>query len=129
MDCRASNSPSPTHFANDVQVLSYGAPGAGVLCQELLYPTFRGSHPLDPKVSRSSIIQQLSMLVGFFDWVRDTAPNAQLCCNCSVIIQRVLDYTLNGGASNGIGPDMVDWGVFDQPDFSFELMDTFDWLR
>ena len=72
----------------------------------------RGSHPLDPKVSRSSIIQQLSMLVGFFDWVRDTAPNAQLCCNCSVIIQRVLDYTLNGGASNGIGPDMVDWGVF-----------------
>ncbi|OAR03112.1 hypothetical protein LLEC1_06387 [Akanthomyces lecanii] len=110
-------------------VLSYGAPGAGVLCQELLYPTFRGSHPLDPKVSRSSIIQQLSMLVGFFDWVRDTAPNAQLCCNCGVIIQRVLDYTLNGGASNGVGPDMVDWGVFDQPDFSFELMDTFDWLR
>ncbi|TQV93799.1 C6 transcription factor [Cordyceps javanica] len=110
-------------------VLSYGAPGAGVLCQELLYPTFRGSHPLDPKVSRSSIIQQLSMLVGFFDWVRDTAPNATLCCNCSVIIQRVLDYTLNGGAANEAGPEMVDWGVFDQPDFSFELMDTFDWLR
>ncbi|EGX95998.1 C6 transcription factor [Cordyceps militaris CM01] len=110
-------------------VLSYGAPGAGVLCQELLYPTFRGNHPLDLKVSRSSIIQQLSMLVGFFDWVRDTAPNAKLCCNCSAIIQRVLDYTLNGGAANGAGPDMLDWGVFDQPDFSFELMDTFDWLR
>lgn len=111
-----------------------------MLCQELLYPTFRGSHPLDAKVSRSSIIQQLSMLVGFFDWVRDTAPNATLCCNCSVIIQRVLDYTLNGGGGSGGGgsgggangaggPDMVDWGVFEQPDFSFELMDTFDWLR
>lgn len=87
-----------------------------------MYPTFRGGHPLDPKVTRSSIIQQLSMLVGFCEWVRDEAPNATLCCNCSVIIQRVLDYTLNGG------PDM-DWGVFNQPDFSFELMDTFDWLR
>ncbi|OAA54665.1 C6 transcription factor [Cordyceps fumosorosea ARSEF 2679] len=119
-------------------VLSYGAPGAGVLCQELLYPTFRGNHPLDVKVTRSSIIQQLSVLIGFFDWVRDAAPNATLCRDCSAIIQRVLDYTLNMAAAGGAGlgangaaavPELLDWGVFDQPDFSFELMDTFDWLR
>ncbi|KAM3446799.1 hypothetical protein MY3296_009331 [Beauveria thailandica] len=35
---------------------------------------------------------------------------------------------LNGGATNGAGPDKVDSGVFAQPDFSFEPMDMLDWL-
>ncbi|KAM3500538.1 hypothetical protein MY11210_009502 [Beauveria gryllotalpidicola] len=32
-------------------------------------------------------------------------------------------------ATTGPGRTLVDCGVFAQPDFGFELMDTFDWLR
>ncbi|KAH7153255.1 hypothetical protein EDB81DRAFT_946139 [Dactylonectria macrodidyma] len=49
-------------------LMAYGAPGGGILCLELLRPTFRGIHPDSPKLSRSSIIQQLSLLIGFLDW-------------------------------------------------------------
>ncbi|KAH7133183.1 hypothetical protein B0J13DRAFT_678251 [Dactylonectria estremocensis] len=56
-------------------LMAYGAPGGGILCLELLRPTFRGIHPDSPKLSRSSIIQQLSLLIGFLDWI--SAPIAR----------------------------------------------------
>ncbi|KPM43445.1 hypothetical protein AK830_g3114 [Neonectria ditissima] len=53
-------------------LMAYGAPGGGILCLELLRPTFR-THPDCPKLSRSSIIQQLSLLIGFLDWLLSRA--------------------------------------------------------
>lgn len=106
-------------------MLTYGAPASGILCQELLGA---GEHSRDPSINRSTIIQQLSLMVGFFDWVRPSAPNAKLCVNCRNIIQQVLDQCLNTSADK-IGVDFPGWDFGDQPDFNFELMDTFDWLR
>jgi hypothetical protein len=106
-------------------MLSYGAPAAGILCQELLGA---GEHNKDPSIRRSTIIQQLSLLVGFFDWVRPSAPNAKLCANCRNIIQQVLDQCLNTNTETFDG-NFPGWEFGDQPDFNFELMDTFDWLR
>ncbi|VUC23556.1 unnamed protein product, partial [Clonostachys rosea] len=112
-------------------VMAYAAPGGGILCMELLKPTFSGSHPKNPKITRSSIIQQLSLLVGFLNWVGPDAPNADLCSNCSNVIQHVLDLTLNnfGTPTNNNSIDVL--GQFDstQMNFSFDLLDTFDWLR
>ncbi|TDZ21161.1 hypothetical protein Cob_v006000 [Colletotrichum orbiculare MAFF 240422] len=141
-------------------VMAYAAPGGGILCLELLKPTLRGGkHPLNPKVTRSSIIQKLSLLVGFLDWVGPTAPNGDLCADCKVIIQHVLDEALNnpaagagiggaggGGGGGGAGAagssssgdgtlalpaalDAMDWDFSTQLDFNFDLLDTFDWLR
>ncbi|KAF6818327.1 fungal specific transcription factor [Colletotrichum sojae] len=132
-------------------VMAYAAPGGGILCLELLKPTLRGgNHPQNPKVTRSSIIQKLSLLVGFLDWVSPTAPNGDLCADCKVIIQHVLDQALNnpaaaaaGAASAAAGPDgaaggglllpaaldAMDWDFSTQLDFNFDLLDTFDWLR
>ncbi|CAH0023036.1 unnamed protein product [Clonostachys rhizophaga] len=112
-------------------VMAYAAPGGGILCMELLKPTFSGPHPRDPKVTRSSIIQQLSLLVGFLSWVSPDAPNSTLCASCKTVIQHVLDHTLNNpqieSSSKPLEP-------FEQPDayqpyFNFDLLDTFDWLR
>jgi hypothetical protein len=98
---------------------------------ELLKPTFSGSHLKNPKITRSSIIQQLSLLVGFLDWVGPDAPNRDLCSNCSNVIQHVLDLTLNnfGTPTNNDSIDVL--GQFDstQMNFNFNLLDTFDWLR
>ena len=108
--------------------MAYRAPGGGILCQEILEPTFSGSHPKDVKLTRSAIVQQLSLLVGFLDWVRPNQPNGELCADAKAIIQRVLDHHLNGPAQ-GEALGAMNWGVMAQPDFNFDLLDTFDWLR
>lgn len=82
------------------QVMSYAAPGGGILCMELLRPTFSGPrHPRNPSVTRSSMIQHLSVLVSFLAWVSPDAPNADLCASCRTVIQHVLDHTLNNNNS------------------------------
>ncbi|KAK6077429.1 hypothetical protein SCUP515_04957 [Seiridium cupressi] len=108
-------------------VLVYGAPAAGILCLELLRPSFPRFHPKEASVSRSSIIQQLSLLVGLLDWVNPSAPNRDLCVDSKTIIQRVLDHHLNSGMDVTSAP--MDWGLVSIPDFNFELMDTFGWAR
>ncbi|KAK7921656.1 sorbicillinoid biosynthetic cluster transcription factor sor4 [Apiospora marii] len=115
----------------DWVLMGYGAPAGGVLCMELLNPTLQGAHPKNAEISRSSIIQKLSLLVGFFEWVSPSAPNAALCENAMVTIKHVLDATLNTGpaaAGQGAMANM-DWNFSTQVDFNFDLLDTFDWLR
>lgn len=109
--------------------LVYGAPAAGILCLELLRPTVPRLHPKDTEVSRSSIIQQLSLLVALLDWVNPSAPNRDLCVDSRTIIQRVLDHHLNFGmdAANMNAP--MEWGPMSIPDFNFDLVNTFDWVR
>ncbi|KAJ4248717.1 hypothetical protein NW762_012555 [Fusarium torreyae] len=110
-------------------LMAFAAPGGGILCLELLRPTFRGTHPDSPKLSRSAIIQKLSLLIGFLDWVRAPAPNADLCADCKAVIQGVLDHNLNAPIAGGGALDTLDWDIPMQPDFNFDLLDTFDWLR
>jgi hypothetical protein len=98
---------------------------------ELLRPTFKRSHPKDARLTRSSIIQKLSLVVAFLDWMRPSAPNGTLCADSKLIIQRVLDEHLNA-PDERVGGEMlesVDWGYPMQLDFNFDLLDTFDWLR
>ena len=129
-------------------VMSYAAPAGGVLCMELMNPTPVADaagvgagwadqvQPGDPRLSRSTIIQNLSLLVGFLGWVSPAAPNADLCHTVKGIIQRVLDYTLNnpaGPPAAGQPVDLAGAGLAgidsNDPFFSFDLMDTFNWLR
>lgn len=109
--------------------MAYAAPGGGILCLELLRPTFHGTHPDCPRLSRSTIIQTLSLLIGFLDWVRPSAPNADLCSDCKTIIQGVLDHNLNAPAGGTGALDTLDWEFPMQLDFNFDLLDTFGWLR
>lgn len=69
--------------------------------------------------------------MGFLDWVEPSAPNSNLCHECKLVIQRVLDQTLNPTMPDGLGmPDVLDWDFSGkQLDFNFDLMDTFDWMR
>ena len=100
--------------------MAYATPAGGVLCMELLNPSFTGKHPHNDGVTRSSIIQQLSLLIGFLDWIGPGGTNGDMCMNCRSVIQAVLDHTLNSGQWPQVGMSM---------DFHFDLFDTFDWLR
>lgn len=157
--------------------MAFAAPAGGVLCHELLKPSVDlssafvtrpagagavGAGPATATaaampyrtegspITRASMIQKLSLLVGFLDWIRPSAPNADICCEAKVVIQAVLDQALNhssssnppgwaGGGSSSSGdagllpltlaPEFSDWDFNTVLDFNCDLLDTFDWLR
>lgn len=94
---------------------------------ELLNPTFKGNHPKNPAITRSNIIQQLSLLIGFLEWIDPSGPNGDLCVATSAVMRRVLDHVLNTASENMTWrPSALDDM---QVDFSLELFDTFDWMK
>lgn len=113
-------------------VMSYAAPAGGILCVELL----KGSSydATNPMTTRSTIVQQLSLLASFLDWVHPTAPNGEFCISVKRVIRRALDEALN---TNSPMADIMDgvasWDMNLTTDFNelfnFDLLDTFDWLR
>lgn len=141
----------------DWLVLNFGASGGGILCMELLRPSFfGGAHPRNPAITRSSIIQQLSLLVGFLEWVSPRTSNSGMCLTCRSIIQRVLDHALNNGVGaaavqqneggmamdGGVGNDVQDSDLpssltdpswwppanWESLNFGIDLFNTFDWM-
>lgn len=110
-------------------VMAYAVPGGGILCLELLKPTLHIRPHRDPRITRSSIIQKLSLLVGYLTWVSPSGPNGNLCSDARSVIQRVLDQTLNTAPSVHEPPAVIDWDYSTQVDFEFDLLDTFDWNR
>lgn len=110
--------------------MAYAAPAGGILCLELLKPTLHTGLQANPEITRSTIIQKLSLLVGFLDWIQPLAPNRDLCAECCVIIRHVLDYSLNTVPVRDEIPNTFEWDLdTTQLDLNFEFLDTFDWLR
>lgn len=116
--------------------MAYAAPGGGILCLELLKPSVTMNSgdgvPTDStgnRITRSSIVQVLSLLVGFLKWVSPKEANGGTCIGCRNIVQRVLDETLNMTASDNPSADAMEWDFSAQLDFNFDLLDTFEWMR
>ncbi|KAI1372132.1 hypothetical protein F4677DRAFT_456785 [Hypoxylon crocopeplum] len=118
-------------FRNDAEwlVMAYAVPAGGILCLELLKPTLHISPHSDPRITRSNIIQKLSLLIAYLDWVSPSGPNGDLCNDARSVIQRVLDQTLNAASSVYEPPAVFEWDFSTQLDFNFDLLDTFDWNR
>ncbi|KLU89874.1 hypothetical protein, variant [Magnaporthiopsis poae ATCC 64411] len=82
-------------------IITYAAPAGGVLCMELLrlfQQQQSGQAPRrdpNPTISRSNMILQLSLLVGFLGWTGPDAANARLCAAVKGAIQRVLNQVLD----------------------------------
>ena len=123
-------------------VLQFASPAGGVLCMELLRPQTTTAAPLS--VSRSEIILNLGLLVAFLDWTAPKAASSAMCITVKKVIQCVLDEVLNHnplkgeGADSGYAIDMTapsafgldaDYSVDLNEMFSFDFLDTFDWLR
>lgn len=88
------------HHDYDWMLMCWGVPSSGVLCVELLKEiksrgTGGGGSGL--RLPRSEIVQNLSLLIGFLDWIKPAAGNYQLCLRMRVIIKRILDQILNPG--------------------------------
>ncbi|TVY34147.1 hypothetical protein LSUB1_G006396 [Lachnellula subtilissima] len=142
----------------DWMLMVWGVPSSGVLCVELLKQLKNPGAP-HPRFKRSEIFQNLSLLIGFLDWVRPTAGNYQLCTRMKLIIKRILDQILDPSPpsasvqqadSVGLVEPMGDWmmgqsygpgdvtGPFDMavpPPGAFDInsyengVDNLDWLN
>ncbi|KAF2842237.1 hypothetical protein M501DRAFT_1013590 [Patellaria atrata CBS 101060] len=115
-------------------VLSYAVPASGILCVELLKQTKRPNY-IQCNIPRSEVIQSLSLLVAFLDWVKISAPNSNLCFGVKSIVCRVLDQVL---ARPPVVPDDppvefsvdIPFNMADYDNFShLDLLDAFDWLN
>ncbi|KAL7794384.1 hypothetical protein V8C37DRAFT_67361 [Trichoderma ceciliae] len=108
---------------NDIEwlAMAFVTPGGGILCMDLVNPTFKGSHPKDPSIARSNIIQV------FLSGLIRLRLNGDFCMTTSAVMRRVLDHVLNTANEN------ISWRRKDlddlQLDFSFELFDTYHWMK
>ena len=120
-------------------MLTFAVPPSGTLCVELLK---QAKHPGSSSLmfSKSEIIQNLSLLVAFLDWVKPSAPNAELCHRVKEILSRVLDQVLNSNpvttpSTEPVSGMIGNWSLELPNDFllfedfgNVDLMGTFDWL-
>ncbi|WZH45377.1 Zn2-C6 fungal-type domain-containing protein [Fusarium acuminatum] len=116
-------------------IMGYATLAGAVLCLELMDsdPVIitPGNNVIAGETcSRSSIIQQLSLLVGCLSASNSSQPNSSISQNVRAVIKKVLDHILNNPsippATIGFeGFDFTaDWDTFAQ----FNLLDDFDWL-
>ncbi|KAI5863752.1 hypothetical protein GGS23DRAFT_604761 [Durotheca rogersii] len=110
-------------------VMAYAVPAGGILCLELLKPTLHVRTHIDPIITRSAIIQKLSLLIGYLDWLGPSGPNGNPCSDAKSVIERVLNHTLNATSSIYDTSAAFEWDSSTQLDFNFDLLDTFDWNR
>ncbi|KAL2070337.1 hypothetical protein VTL71DRAFT_13363 [Oculimacula yallundae] len=101
---------SVTRFYDlDSTLIIYGIPAIGILCTELLRQTrlihqahhFRpssttsGSIPSDIKLPAAEIVQNLSHMIAFLEWITPDAGNYKLCQHMAKVIKRVLEQVFD----------------------------------
>ncbi|KAL7893172.1 hypothetical protein HDV63DRAFT_387641 [Trichoderma sp. SZMC 28014] len=113
-------------------VMVYAGPAGGILCMELLR-TCSGRAPATAKITKSMIIKQLTLLVGFLEWIGPSTPGAHLCNSIRTVVERVIEQALNPTPNPAPQQEFeMAWDTNlpeDMNDFNFGLLDTFDWLR
>lgn len=76
--------------------MCWGVPSSGVLCVELLKQMkLPPGAPHTPSIPRAEVVQNLSLLIGFLEWVRPAAGNYKLCGRMRQVIKRILTRILN----------------------------------
>jgi len=114
----------------------YAVPASGVLCVFLMQTKDRPHERLT--LPRSQTIRNLSSFVEYLEWIKPSAPNADLCHRVRDIISRVLDQVLEFPATtaqaNALESEQIAFDDLNFPsdfyDFenfaNFYLPETFD---
>ncbi|TVY74340.1 Sorbicillinoid biosynthetic cluster transcription factor sor3 [Fusarium oxysporum f. sp. cubense] len=116
-------------------IMGYATLAGAVLCMELIEPVPVTISPQDSIIacetySRSSIIQQLSLLLGYLKTSCPSQTHCSVAHNVRGVIKKVLDHILN---NQTVTQPMVEFGGLEfggNWDYfsSFSALDNFDWL-
>ena len=114
----------------DYMIMSYGMPSIGLLCTQLLKQV---KHPeqAEIKLPISEIVQNLSLMISFLEWIRPTAGSYKLCQPLSKVIRRVIDQLLEPASANvDVQHDQsMPQNGFEENVWPLDGMDDLDWLN
>ncbi|KAF5648974.1 transcription factor [Fusarium sp. NRRL 52700] len=121
--------------SNNAQIMGYATLAGAVLCMELIEPapvtiSARDSIIAGETYSRSSIIQQLSLLLGYLKTSCPSQTECSVAHNVRGVIKKVLDHILNNSvvAQTVAEFEGIDFaGSWDHFSY-FSALDNFDWL-
>jgi len=114
--------------------MCYSMPSIRILCTELLKQMKRPDL-VEIELPVSEIVQNLSLMISFLDWIRPSAGNYRLCRPLAKAIRHVLDQLFEPAAAFG-GPrekesvqqvEITDgfWPLGDTDDL--EWLNSIDW--
>lgn len=114
-----------------MQIMCYGMPSIGILCTELLKQV---KHPnqVEIKLPVSEIVQNLSLMISFLDWIRPTAGNYKLCRPLSRVIRRVLDQLFEPVTAEGevlSDQDGLQETGFEDSVWPLDSCDDLEWMN
>jgi hypothetical protein len=112
-------------------------PSTGILCTTLLKQA-QNPHaiPATEKLPTAEVVQSLSLMIGFLEWIKPSAGNYKLCRRMSTVVRRVLDTVFDPSPPtqesetnanlvwqgddmwNGIMDDVNDWDWLNSIDWS-----------
>ncbi|TVY78535.1 hypothetical protein LSUE1_G005182 [Lachnellula suecica] len=76
----------------DYIIMCYGMPSTGILCASLLK---QAQHPQSvtaaERLPTAEVVQSLSLMIGFLEWIKPSAGNYKLCRRISKVIRSVLE--------------------------------------
>jgi len=109
--------------------MGFGMPAVGVLCNALLQQV---KHPekMDFRLPCSEVVQNLSLMIGFLNWIKPKAGNYKLCRRMAIVIKRVLDQIFepeSEAQNQPVAVSMNDATLVD--DWSMEGLNDLDWLH
>ncbi|KAL7920316.1 hypothetical protein ACQKWADRAFT_322217 [Trichoderma austrokoningii] len=112
-------------------IIGYAVPAAVTLCKTLLLAHDKSSST--SSTPTSAIIQQLSLLNAFIEWLMLRAPCSSQCSKTKNLIARVLDQVLNNSSytTTDIVQDTRSQRSASRMVHTYDLneIDTFNWLQ
>jgi hypothetical protein len=106
--------------------MCYGIPSSGVLCVELV-KQLKGESRL--KLSRTAAIQQLTMFIGFLEWIRPTDGNYSLARRLKTVVKCVIEHVLDPPELQSKQPESRAEDIYLDPMLVPLDTDTMDWLN
>jgi hypothetical protein len=115
--------------------MCYGMPSTGVLCAALLKQSQSPQMDHSLKLPSSEVVQNLSLMIGFLEWICPSAGNYKLCQRMAKVIKRVLDQVFEPNIEvqvdegiAGVGEGM--WqGLDDAFGLGSDSLGDLDWLN
>jgi hypothetical protein len=105
-------------------------PSTGILCTALLkqiqYPSQVDE---SARIPPSEVVQNLSLLIGFLEWIRPSAGNYKLCQRMAKVLRRVLDQIFDPKpeAPPAQSQELTGWPV--EGPWQMDGMSDWDWLN
>lgn len=119
------------HYDYDYIIMCYGMPSTGILCTQLLKQT-QYPEQFDPsvKLSRSEVVQNLSLMVGFLEWIRPSAGNYRLCQRMAKAIKKVLDQVFEPTIEiESVTGGEADSDIMQADESWIDELNDWDWLN